>query len=421
MRTSRVRGIAVFVATKQDTDKAWAVYPYVNHGLDSRSGVIDDPKWREKIKAMVDATHPYSRVIWPARGSYWKQMNVDWYWTWRELFVPHALRSSQLRGSPGLSSFAAQSFTRGIPQSASVVRAKSTARLAFLSKIREQQTPFQGLAFLGELKETISMVKHPLRGIIRQNANSARHFTVLQRLYRKNSSRLEDMMEKAYLQWTYGVMPLVGDIQAVLGNCSKIFEEPEVIRLRVTIPVEESKLYSANNILALEGSSQTVGVFFEIKASGYVRIVGAMRHSKSPASMAKFNQINGLQLRDIVPAAWELTPYSFLADYFVNVGDVLGGVFTDTSDLVYSCMTTKLLSDGRCISYGLPGTFKPVTWPFAMVPGRLVKVSLNREKADLSVGFKDINWQDPTVGQLFNTAVLSSQKLRDVAFRYTPS
>lgn len=421
MRTPLVRGISAFVATKQDTDLAWAIYPYVNPGLDSRSGVADDPKWREKIKAYLDATHPYSRTIWPARGSDVESMNINWKWTWKELYLPYKVRTSEMKGYPGLSSFAAQSFTRGIPQSASVIHAQSVAKLAFLSKLREQQTPFQGLSFLGELKETIGMLKRPLRGIIRQNANSARNFTALQRLYRSKPGRLEDMLEKAYLQWTYGVSPLIGDIQAVLGNCSKIFEEPEIVRLRVTIPVEESKLYSSNSFLQLEGSSQKVGVFIEIKASGYVRITGAMRHSKSPASMAKFNQINGLQLRDVVPAVWELTPYSFLVDYFVNVGDVLGGVFTDTSELVYSSMTTKLVSDGGCIAYGLPGAFKPVSWPTMAVSGRLVKVSLNREKADLSVGFKDINWQDPTVGQLFNTAVLSSQKLRDVAFSHTRS
>lgn len=223
-------------------------------------------------------------------------------------------------------------------------------------------------------------------------------------------------MEKAYLQWTYGVVPLVNDIQGALEGVVRTLTSTGVARLRVTLPIQEDRVWSQAGLQYYEGSSQTIGFQYSINASGNHRIVGALKLSTACRSLDRLQAVYGLRARDIVPAAWELTGYSFLIDYFVNVGDVLGGVFTDTSELVYTCGTTFLKQVGSGFAFGFPSVADPVSWPLAVVSGNLDKVSINREIPSLHVGIRDFHWQDTTVGQLFNTAVLSSQRLRDAAY-----
>lgn len=415
MRTKKVRGVSISVKTKQDTDLAWAIYPYNNAGLDSREGVTNDPYWRKKIKARVDATHPYSRTIWPAKSSSIGKWNVNWTWLWKEMFTGK-VRSSQTIGSPCLSSLAAHTFVSGISQVAAVEYATSIAKLAFLSKIKEHQNPFQGLPFLGELKETLRMIRHPLRGIIRQNANSALHLTRLQRLYQNKLARLEEVFKNWHLQWTYGISPLINDIQGAVGTIDRMFDDPGVTKIQVTIPVPSSKVFSDKGLHRYEGNTQLIGYQYDISAEGSVRFVGAMNERFQAATSGRLSEVVGMTARDIVPAVWELTGYSFLVDYFVNVGSVVGGLFTDTSSLVYCCRSVRLKQKGQGYAMALPGEFQPLSWPVGIVSGNLDKVSLNRDIPSLHVGIRDFHWQDTTTGQLFNTAVLTSAKIRDLVF-----
>jgi hypothetical protein len=43
----------------------------------------------------------------------------------------------------------------------------------------------------------------------------------------------------------------------------------------------------------------------------------------------------GFTPKDFIPAAWELLPWSFLADYFTNIGDILSSVTVSTTGLAY--------------------------------------------------------------------------------------
>lgn len=416
MRTPVIKGYSFSYATKQDYDLAWAYYPYKNPGLDVVSGRVEDPYWRAKIKALVDANHPYSRTIWPAKSSS-QPWEVDWTWTWLELFS-RVKRTSRTVGSMFFSSLCSTSFVTGISHAAAVEHVRRQAKLAFLGKVREEQNPFQALPFFGELRETIRMVRHPLAGIVQKNRSATRRFNAIQRLYRSKPGRLNDALEKAYLQWTYGVSPLINDIQAVVDSCKRFFEEPTVKRISVTIPIPDGKVNSSfilDNYI--ENGTQCVGLHSETTVKGSLRLVGAMKHVKKPASLDRFRELNGLRVQDIVPAAWELAPYSFLVDYFVNLGDVIGGVFTDTSDLVYACESVRLRQSTRGILIPLPCGTDCVGWPVLPVSGNVDKISLNRTTPSLLVGIRDIYWQDTTVGQWINTAILSSQHLRSAAFR----
>lgn len=79
-----------------------------------------------------------------------------------------------------------------------------------------------------------------------------------------------------------------------------------------------------------------------------VRYVGGLRTtSSSPTSYAIRD--TGFSLRSFVPTIWELIPYSFLVDYFSNLGDLVTSTAVFRNDFVYVVSTDwRELHDVAC-------------------------------------------------------------------------
>jgi cell division protein FtsL len=61
-------------------------------------------------------------------------------------------------------------------------------------------------------------------------------------------------------------------------------------------------------------------------------------------SLERLVELSGISLDRIVPTLWELTPYSFLADYFVNLGDILSAAVQSTVGVVWTNHTDRQLT-----------------------------------------------------------------------------
>jgi hypothetical protein len=388
---------------------SFKTYKYTISKLDSKVG-LKDPKWMEKVASLQDATHPYSRVMHP--NLVYSNGNVDWVWIVDYAqFGPFGVRV-RVWGDP-LSRLCWSKIGYLPPSDPALI---SACKLDFLSKIRQEETPFLSGVFLGELKETIGMFKHPLKGILTKSKFHARRTRGLLR-HVKNADRITEILGNGYLQWVYGVKPFLSDIEAIKDSFNKIFQKEEVIR--VSASKKDERFESLMNAIQSYNRGITAALaLVEGVSTTKVRITGALRANLTGPSFSDTRQAIGANLRDFVPTVYELLPYSFLIDYISTTGDVVNGFFTNTGNLVYASQSTsqERLAAGILIPlpYGTTPVFSVKSAPVNPAVRVLSKKSFNRVKADLSVSLRDFRFTIPSAGQVFNSTVLGLSKLRNL-------
>lgn len=394
-----------FYWTKRTGDLGYARYGGKIYRSLSKT-LRKDPKWQEKVASLLDATQDYTRID---TVSLIKQPSVSWVWVGKTAGTKPLTITTHLKGDPITQMLGAYlNSTANVDE----LRVRSEVKLGFLSKIRDEESPFQALPFLGELKETIDMVRNPLKGILTHTKGYKNRVTRILGAPKK-ADRVSQALEKAYLQWTYGVAPLIGDIESIKEAILKMYEVKEVKRISVSgedeLPLE-SRLNATAYIESGWGfMSRHVSTSARIK----VRISGALKNELQGPSIEKAQQVASVRLRDFVPAAYELLPYSFLIDYFSTTGDVLGGLFTNTRNLVYASESVKVTKSAIGVVVPLPGvTGSPISFPTSLAVGRRESVVFNRRKANLSVSLRDWRFVHPNAKQWFNTAVLGIQAFR---------
>lgn len=399
--------------------------------LDTKIGA-KDPRWKEKVASGVDATNPYTRAIFPLKPGL--QMPVLMRWVGKvQAFNPNRL----VPYSTFLEGYYAQYLADGpfgLDGSTAHPEIDTLAKLAFLAKVKDTQSQFNAPVFIGELRETIRMLRHPLQGFTKAThryrqrvkrlkavRDRAMKHTTRQKLARsvkaelfiEHANRFQSSLEKAFLQWTYGVAPLLNDVKALLELPALMGTAEEVVRLSVTIPKQfivraYSGVTTFNSIVFLRGiTHQRTDAEYKCQYRGALRIRG-----NPPDGVDRLRELTAANLREFIPTLYELVPFSFVADYFSTLGSVVNGIFTCTEDLVYCCNTKKVSTVNTGVFVPLPGSQYPVSWPWIPAATQLKGMRLNRVKADLSVSLRDLRFTMPSSDQLFKTAVLSVSLLR---------
>jgi hypothetical protein len=142
----------------------------------------------------------------------------------------------------------------------------------------------------------------------------------------KTAKSLEKATSNAWLEERYGWAPLIMDGNAIIKESALAFERSEKRRLvsrSSQVMSKESSCDYTNNI------EPTMGFRF----SGHTSVkcemrvhAGVIRSIEAAGTGEKASAILGLGTRDLLPTLWETIPYSFVLDWFVNVGSYLQAV-----------------------------------------------------------------------------------------------
>lgn len=354
---------------------------YGGNATDTFSGG-DNPHWREFIKQHRDATTPASgsrTTISLANGTAYRR---------RKYFGnPNVIIYEQATGHlyPGFP-------IPPSPDGQSESHADTQARLKFLQQYRSRRTAFQGGTFFGELRETLEMLRSPTKALrkgIDQYAKAARRAaSKAGRLPKKRNSALVD----TYLEYSYGWRPLFGDIQdaaELVRHSQRTYLEDMNAEYRENTAVDLGTFTEQENALAWKGQQRT-------EYSVSVRYKGAVLAETPEPSFAEFV---GFSPSNFVPTVWNLIPYSFLVDYFTNIGTVLDSMSLGRVNLAWGVRTVR--KESRFVASGFTANMTPDQYllsQYVISPDYVAsKVSFVRTglAAEVEAGLSDISFRLP--------------------------
>lgn len=213
-----------------------------------------------------------------------------------------------------------------------------TAIKLLSKKTRERYEKLSGLVVLGELKKTLQMVASPARAL--RKALSA-YLTRLQKSGRKMRGLTHKQklaaVNQEYLAATYGWSPLISDVsngaQALAEMLNRRYYAAPVstkwlngtrkLVLRDQVIARALPWYGLSliNVREVDTVEETVKLRYWSWQDYSLNLW------KSPTDLDTL----GISFSAFVPSLWELLPWSFVVDYFTNIGDILAHEFTDWS------------------------------------------------------------------------------------------
>jgi len=162
---------------------------------------------------------------------------------------------------------------------------------------RSKQNLFESMA---ELDRTLGMLSQSL--------------LLGEKILKKVSLRGKvDAAANAYLLYRYGMKPLMQDISGIMDSLDvKTRVVRESTRARTTLSGVHSESRDTSVGVIRNAVNLAISDELIVKATSYDEYV----IDKAFAA--------GISLKGLLTTPWELVPFSFVADWFVNLGDVIG-------------------------------------------------------------------------------------------------
>lgn len=350
---------------------------------------VENPKWKSKVRNHQQAGTPRTIVEKSCRGG---SGVVVAEWT---RYSGGVLKDQYVR-EQGDVIYATSVLSAPSPSAA----ADNQARMKFYKRAKEAQTAFRSLTALGELRETLGMLRHPGRALRRGLDDYVS--AVNKRARRAKRSSLNRIVSETWLEHVFGWMPFISDIKAAGEGLNRRLNRFAGNYTRISGTGTDSP----SCVLSSGGASRLVirtsYLTTQIDKTS-VRYYGQIR-SVCENPIAADLQLFGANWNEVVPTAWELIPYSFLVDYFSNIGDVLDAWSVRKSDIAWASKSVKservLTTSNHTLNKSVTEAAVPlVSWTSAYVSASPVVVTARTiERTPHTPDFPSFQMEIPGLG-----------------------
>jgi len=198
---------------------------------------------------------------------------------------------------------------------------------------------------LGELKETLDMLRHPLRDLV----NNLGHFCS-QKVWGKNRAKaLSQLGSSEWLRARYGILPAVKDLVTIQNLFYvRAKRQANLLKRRRSFvhELEQTDVGNYSNIPVDTGFSGSLGVI----CTGLQLRTRRVRTCHSSVYFQYLSELDrvqdllfefGMHPRQLLSIAWELVPLSFIVDRFCNIGPWLQAISPHPSLLLLGNSTSQ--------------------------------------------------------------------------------
>lgn len=208
--------------------------------------------------------------------------------------------------------------------------ADSRAISSLYRQLQNAHHQFQGGVFIGELRKSAQMIAGLSKNLSHGVFNYLSKATKLTKGKGPNKGRA---LNNLYLENVFGWQPLIGDVQNAAKAIARIVLDHETFRVRGFGKDNTFVTLTPGSIPANGSTLLTNALAYVDSLSVYY---GSFRGAAANAqgihnSAQEVVSLTGFDLASFIPTVWELIPYSFLIDYFLNVGELLEAMCTDTT------------------------------------------------------------------------------------------
>lgn len=381
------------------------------------------PDWRQRIRDGSDATSDYDLDAWKVVSEDGSGASCSWS------IIPTPTNPSPRVVLQSVSGFVFPRAPFGhIVGNFDV--AEATALRKIYKKIEAGQQQMKSLSFFAEFVDVLRQFGSPLHAVLK---NYDRHLSPLEKRYwaltgsaKHRSDTWRKIIADTYLEWSFGMVPLLSDMRAASEALARFNLEPEGLqkfkpKLRLSSRGEAT--VSTHYTTGPNNISNTYMVY------NYVDQVSTLRgvqytcgmHGSPTAdfgSNERLLELYGVDLRKVPEALWEAFPWSWLVDYATNVGDIISAGCSVTTDVSWTCrssltQTTKIqaapvqagLTVERIVNNGRIGSCSAGYAGFS----EMVRTTMSRRRA--SLGFPPLVFDlDLNMSQEANLAAVLLSK-----------
>lgn len=295
----------------------------------------DVPGWKKAIAMGQNAT---TTLTGDRRTLAWDP--VDYYHIGNQL-VNRCASVRYLGASAGIS-------LPSLPSASVSPDAEKNAASNFLKSYLKEQVHFRGASVIAEFADTVKMLRHPIQSMYKHTYKFIGRVGKLRRVWRRNPDRYGELLSGAWLQYSFGVKPLLSDINEAANALDNLANKLG--------SADTTRIYGEGHsitqeALVIDTALVSGGFAYQIVRTmldSSVRYVGAIRCA--PPGVPAIQRSFGMDLADVIPAVWEAVPWSFLVDYFANINECLDGMRLATVDFAWLNRTVK----NTRIKSGLP-------------------------------------------------------------------
>lgn len=305
----------------------------------------EQPNWRELIAQGSNATSSYYRsdmIIKPTVGHVYYGTRTGIQTSWSN--APHNVPAF----SDALLSDALQQFSKKLSKNHAA-----------------RQSSFMGGVFLGEFNKTVRMLANPFKSAVELTRSYGvrtarirskvvqvqshytgpiRHKSVKYLSTVKKRQSAIHAINDSYLEYTYGMTPLVMDISNVLKELVRV-PVRQKITLRTAVFLQSFGSNVSHNWDPFEPN-----VSYFTFGNRYKETVSIRQFESLLEEQATKADQYGLSLSSFVPTLWELMPYSFVIDYFTNIGDIINNLCYPSPVCLYGYRNIKrTMSGATCL------------------------------------------------------------------------
>lgn len=197
-----------------------------------------------------------------------------------------------------------------------------------------------------DLGSTIGMLRRPLQGCVEMLSKMTKHYN---RHLKKTAVSATKAASNTWLEYRYGWKPLAMDVETIIDAAHNVRAKYDKRHLvaRSTVPYQTSDAFDVevSDAWTCPGTSGMHGTLI-VEINGKVS-AGVVYDLKSQTTIDHLNRTLGARPQDVPAGLWECIPYSFVADWFLNVGDWLRAVTPDPSVTLIGNWVTKVVDIER--------------------------------------------------------------------------